>query len=129
MGMEQLPDQSHLLIVTSSLKDVMCLHTLGFHAICNQAEAVDFDKELIANLKKRFQYIVFFMDSDEPGIRANIKHSSEHRLCSMSIPLKEEAKDISDLVALKGQAYAYKVLKSIISTAIRNFNKKIILPF
>lgn len=127
--MEQLPDESHLLLITSSLKDVMCLHSLGFHAICGQNELATFSPEIITALKKRFKHIVFFMDSDEAGLRANIKQSSEHRLCSMSIPLKENAKDISDLVSMKGSEYSYKVMKKLVYGALRDAKKKSILPF
>ena len=47
-GLEQLqPEGGDLLIITKSLKDVMCLHEMGFHAIASASETTFIPEDII----------------------------------------------------------------------------------
>ena len=56
-GYNQLPNTGEHLIITSSLKDVMCLHEVGYPAIALQSEMQIPDEKLISELKERFNTI------------------------------------------------------------------------
>ena len=56
-GYNQLPNNGERLIITSSLKDVMCLYSAGYNAIAMQSEMQIPNEKLISELKQRFNTI------------------------------------------------------------------------
>lgn len=124
-GYHQLPAYGKVLTITSSLKDVMVLHEMGFPAIAFSSEGIstkgkngDFVKEIIAHLRTRFEEIVLFLDNDEPGIKYTIRISKELDLKSITLPEKSP-KDISDCVALLGMAKSKRLLKKLLSKTFK----------
>lgn len=68
-GWVQIPESGKYLIITKSLKDVMCLARFKIPAIAMQSETqVPYDY-IIDNLKNRFENIYTLMDFDYTGIR------------------------------------------------------------
>jgi len=63
-GYSQLPTKGERLIITSSLKDVMCLNAAGYHSIALQSEMEVPDEKLISKLKDRFKTIEILYDND-----------------------------------------------------------------
>lgn len=109
-----LPKSGKLLIITSSLKDVMTLYELGYTSIAPTSESTFVPDSYFEKQESRFQRIILFMDSDEAGIRANQKLSEKWGLKYIIIPLSFPAKDISDFVWRYGQEEASRLLKNII---------------
>ena len=71
-GFAQLPAVDGLLVISSSLKDGMCLHDLlGVNFLAPQTENYIFKKHIIDNLKERFDKIIVFYDNDDAGRRAS----------------------------------------------------------
>lgn len=99
-GLNQLPNNSSKLIITSSPKDVLVWKTLGFWSISPISESFNFDNELILNLKERFKKIYINYDNDEAGKLYTNKLTNKYPFL---IPFftSDEAKDISDLIELK----------------------------
>lgn len=98
-GSKQLKFGSNDLIITKSLKDVICLHEFGFSAIAPCSENSFLTQAQYLKLKNKFENIYLFYDNDLPGIRATQKIRKEFPdLKIILIPRKYECKDFSDLV-------------------------------
>ena len=63
-GYKQLPNKGERVIITSSLKDVICLHAAGYNAIAMQSEMQIPEQKLVENLKTRFKRIDVLYDND-----------------------------------------------------------------
>ena len=103
-GYKQLPDTGDLLILTSSLKDVMCLYEMGIPAIALQSEMIMPDDKLIQHLKSRFDRIAIFYDNDfdnpnNPGQAMAEKIKQKYWFSNIVIPDVYHCKDLSDYIA------------------------------
>ncbi len=67
-GVPQLPQTGDLLIVTKSMKDLMCLYELGYTAVAPCSENLFVTESQYKKLKDRFKNIILFYDNDLPGI-------------------------------------------------------------
>ena len=101
-GYEQLPETGELLIITKSLKDVMCLYEMGIPAVSPSSESTFIPNEALEVLKKRFKRILICFDRDNPGIKNMRKISLKTGLNCFLVHKKFKAKDISDAVKLNG---------------------------
>jgi hypothetical protein len=113
-GEGMLPKKGGLLIITSSLKDVMTLYELGYTAIAPTSESSFVPEKYFYKQSGRFKKIILFMDSDVPGMQSNEKLSKKWNLNYVSIPQGYGTKDISDFVKKYGQLEAIKMLYRII---------------
>lgn len=96
-GYKQLPKEGKLLVITKSMKDVMCLASFGIPAIAPNSENLFISNKMLEDLKCRFKFIVVFYDNDKPGLRNMIKIRKEHpELYYFWIPSSYGVKDISD---------------------------------
>lgn len=120
-GYKQLPKEGKLLVITKSMKDVMCLASLGIPAIAPNSENLFISDKMLNNLKTRFKYIVVFYDNDRPGLTNLIKIRKNHpELNFFWIPLKYGAKDISDFYKEKGKDETIKFLKNYLKKLNEN---------
>ncbi len=115
-GYNQLPNKSERLIITSSLKDVMCLHAAGYHSIAMQSEMQIPDEKLISELKQRFNIIEILYDNDfdktnNPGQKMAKKICDLYGFENICLPDEFKSKDPSDLVAKVG---SFNILKTIL---------------
>ena len=106
-GYNQLPNKGERLIITSSLKDVMCLHAAGYNAIAMQSEMQIPDEKLISELKNRFNTIEILYDNDfnktnNPGQTMAKKICDLYGFKNICLPKQFESKDPSDLVDTVG---------------------------
>jgi hypothetical protein len=102
-GYDQLPTKGERLIITSSLKDVLCLTGAGYCAVALQGEMEVPSEKLICELKERFQVIEILYDNDfhkekNPGQRMAKKICDLYGFNNICIPDKFKCKDPSDLV-------------------------------
>jgi hypothetical protein len=112
-GYDQLPEKGNLCIITSSLKDVMCLYEMGIPAVALQSEMQMPEESLIQELKGRFKEIALFYDNDftnvhNPGqsmakkIINKYAHSTNiysPTISNIVIPDDYQVKDLSDYIA------------------------------
>lgn len=104
LGLLQLPQVGNLLIITSSLKDVMSLYSINcrYNAIAPQSETTIISADIIEKLRKRFCTIVTLMDNDEAGLKSMIKYKELYGFNNIILSKKLGAKDPSDLIKLHG---------------------------
>jgi hypothetical protein len=105
-----LPRKGNLLIITSSLKDIMTLYEIGYTAIAPTSEVSFVPTSYFVKQKDRFERILLFMDSDKTGMEANKRLSEKWGLGYISIPISYDSKDISDLVKNYDQETAKRIL-------------------
>ena len=101
-GYEQLPKKGDLLIITKSLKDVMCLYEMGYTAISPSSESTFISDKALNQLNRRFKRILICFDRDVSGIKNMRKISLKTGLNGFLVHKKWKAKDISDAVKLNG---------------------------
>lgn len=97
-GMAQLPERGELLIITSSLKDVMVLNVLGYNAIALGGEGMRIPDSILDYLYACFDNIIIFYDNDEAGIQYAAKLSKDIGAGSIMIPTEYPTKDVSDFI-------------------------------
>lgn len=107
-GYNQLPKKGNLCIITSSLKDVMCLFKMGIPAIALQSEMQMPEEKIIKELQERFKKIALFYDNDfdnpnNPGqtmaSKIQNKYKENYSLKNIKIPENYKIKDLSDYIA------------------------------
>jgi len=121
-GYKQLPDEGDLLIITSSLKDIMCLYEMGYAAIALQSEMQMPDEKLIERLKERFKNIMILYDNDlkdpNPGQIMGNKISDTYGFKNLCIPDQYKCKDVSDLIKERGMTMASNLIKTLINEEV-----------
>lgn len=116
-GYEQLPQKGVILFITKSMKDVMCLHEMGYPAVSPSSESTFLPKDVLEQLKTRFKRIIILFDRDAAGVKRSRKLSRETGLEAMFINKKFKAKDISDAV----KANNFEEIKNWLNETIKNY--------
>lgn len=101
-GLEQLQDKGNLLIITKSLKDVMCLYEMGFNAIAASSETTFIPDDILKSLRSKWKNIVILYDRDAAGMQNARKYSKQYKMDAIFIHKKFKAKDVSDAVKANG---------------------------
>ena len=119
-GYNALDTTKDILIVTKSLKDVMCLHEMGYASIAPQAEGNRNQYEAIDTIAMSFDKVIILFDNDDTGIKGA---KSLHEYLSVDskvvfIENIDNIKDISDHV----KEYGLAVSKNLINTLINGKN-------
>tara|TARA_B100001123_G_C15337056_1_gene1033264 strand:+ start:3167 stop:4171 length:1005 start_codon:yes stop_codon:yes gene_type:complete len=116
-GMDQLDlNLSDTLIVTKSLKDVMCLNVLGYQAVAPQSENTRTQFELIKTVAHNFSRVIILFDNDEAG-----QAGAELLVNFFDYPVKNiiiqdnSTKDISDYISKYGVKNACNLIKILIN--------------
>ena len=104
-GLSQLPKSGDTLVITKSLKDVMCLDIWGIPAIAPASESCVIPADIVKDLYDRFARICILYDFDRTGV----SFANRHRKLYGFIPLfftngkfntfDYKAKDLSDFIA------------------------------
>jgi len=76
-GFAQLPENSNYLVITKSLKDVICMNEFNIPAIALHSESTMLYQPVLDNLKSRFENIVINMDYDYAGIKMMNKYKRQ----------------------------------------------------
>nr|DAL12628.1 MAG TPA_asm: DNA primase [Caudoviricetes sp.] len=114
-GYEQLPKKGDLLIITKSLKDVMCLYEMGYTAISPSSESTFIPDKVLKQLKCRFKNIIVIYDRDKAGCKNLRKITTTYRLKPLLIHKNFKAKDISDAIKLNN----FETIKNWINNEFR----------
>lgn len=99
-GFKQLPKTGDILIITKSMKDVMCLYEMGIPAISPASESTFLSERILSNLRKRFKRIIVLFDRDSAGCKNSIKIRNQYHLNTLFINKRFKAKDISDAIKM-----------------------------
>ena len=114
-GYEQLPQKGDTLIITKSMKDVMCLYKMGIPAISPSSESTFIPDKCLEEIKTRFKRILILFDRDIAGIKYLRKISKKTGLEPLLINKKFNAKDVSDAIKLNG----FETIKNWIKTELK----------
>ena len=98
-GLAELPQEGgNLLIITKSLKDVMCLYEMGFSAIAASSETTFIPDDILKSLKRKWRNIILLYDRDRTGMLKSREYSKKYGLDCIFVHKKFNAKDVSDAV-------------------------------
>lgn len=102
-GLAELPKEGgNLLIITKSLKDVMCLYEMGFNAIAASSETTFIPDDIIKLLRSKWKNIVILYDRDKTGMFKAKNYSKQYKFDAIFVHKRFKAKDISDAVKDNG---------------------------
>ena len=76
-GVRVLPKSGDHLIITKSMKDVMCLHEFGFNALAPNSENIIITKAQYNRLDVRFTNKFCLFDNDLAGVKGAKKYKRE----------------------------------------------------
>jgi len=118
-GLKQMMNNGKIIILTSSLKDVMCLYSLGYNAVALQSEMQMPTEKFIEMLKEKFETLMILYDNDydkesNPGQTMANKIIDAYNCINLVIPSHYKAKDISDFTKAYGIEEAHKLIKKLI---------------
>lgn len=119
-GYAQLPSKGDTLIITKSMKDVMCLYEMGIPAISPSSESTFIPNDILEGLKKRFKRIIILFDRDKAGVKYLRKMSLKTGLEGLLVHKKFKAKDISDAI----KANSFEEIKEWLYGEIKKQNTK-----
>ena len=98
-GLAELPEEGgNLLIITKSLKDVMCLYEMGFSAIAASSETTFIPEDILKSLRSKWKHIVILYDRDRTGMLKARDYNRRYKLDCIFVHKKFKAKDVSDAV-------------------------------
>ena len=98
-GLAELPQEGgNLLIITKSLKDVMCLYEMGFNAIAASSETTFIPEDILKSLRSKWKHIVILYDRDRTGMLKARDYNRRYKLDCIFVHKKFKAKDVSDAV-------------------------------
>ena len=98
-GLAELPKEGgNLLIITKSLKDVMCLYEMGFNAIAASSETTFIPEDILKSLQSKWKHIVILYDRDKTGMLKARDYNKRYKLDCIFVHKKFKAKDVSDAV-------------------------------
>ena len=111
-GLKQLKKEGDICVITKSMKDTMCLYSLGISAIAPNSENLFIADTILERLKSKFKYIIVLYDNDLPGIQNMRKIKKKHsELIYFYIPRHYNAKDISDFYKKYGKDKTLEFVK------------------
>lgn len=114
-GFKQLPKKGKLLVITKSMKDTMCLYSMGISSCSPNSETQFLSDSVLEELKERFEHIIVFFDNDQTGISFMNSIKRKHpELIYTWIPRKYRAKDISDFYKKYQREETIKLIKNFI---------------
>lgn len=103
-GLSELPvEGGNLLIITKSLKDVMCLYEMGFNAIAASSETTFIPDDILDSLRHKWKNVIMLYDRDKTGMLESRKYSKQYKLDALFVHKRFKAKDVSD--AVKDNSY------------------------
>lgn len=98
-GLAELPyEGGNILIITKSLKDVMCLYEMGFNAIAASSETTFIPDDIIKSLRRKWKRIIILYDRDATGMIKAREYSKQYKLHAIFVHKRFKSKDISDAV-------------------------------
>jgi len=121
-GYAQLPLMGELLIITKSLKDVMCLYEMGIPSIAPHGEGQYIDINILKELQTRFTTILSLFDNDDAGKKYTIKFYENYNIIGFTINDDFKSKDISDLIVKTNFNIAKQFMKDEIDKHKKNRN-------
>jgi hypothetical protein len=111
-GFDQLTYTKPYLVICSSLKDALCLKSIGYNieVLAPESENTIIKSHIIEHLKRKYKKIITFFDNDTAGNLAIEKYKTSYNLDGLTLPL---SKDISDSMREHGFDVVHGILKPL----------------
>lgn len=117
-GYNQLPETGEFVVMTKSMKDVMCLYEFGVPAIAPQSESAYPEEGIVESLKERFTKVFTFYDFDYAGIKMAAEINRKYDIQPIFLTngrfgtIDYGAKDFTDFVKAHGSHTAAMLVES-----------------
>lgn len=95
-GINDIPKNGELLIISKARKDRLLLNELGYNSISTNNEGSFIPKVNIMKLKSRYKRIIIYFDNDNTGIKNSQKFAEEYGI-DFIYNYKDDPKDIADI--------------------------------
>ena len=106
-------DCCNYIVITKSMKDVMCLYEFGIPAIAPNSENLFLTEAQYNRIRKKYNKCIVLYDNDLAGVSNMNKIRKQYSEISVAfIPRKYGAKDISDFRALYGKKRTIELLEN-----------------
>jgi len=120
-GLEFIPQNGNILIITKSYKDVLIWNKLGYPSIAPHSENMFLNPFDIYDLQSRYKHIYVNYDNDETGVDKSSKFTKEYNLNYFNLPKSCDCKDPFEFI-LK---YSYCELDSLFKIKLKRDNNEI----
>jgi len=121
-GIANIPKFADLLIITSSMKDILVLKLMGYPSVSPNNEMSWLSDSVWTKFQSRYKQIVLLHNTDAAGIISAARLSYYYNIPFITIPLDYNKKDPSDLLH---SIRNIEKTKSIIATQLNMlYNKK-----
>lgn len=118
-GLAELPREGgNLLIITKSLKDVMCLYEMGYYAIAASSETTFIPEDILKSLRSKWKQILILYDRDKTGVNKSRTYNKKYKLDAFFVHKKFKSKDISDAVKSNG----YIIVKKWLNETLKQYD-------
>jgi len=97
-GIANIPKYNDLLIITKSLKDIMCLRNLGYYSVAPNNEVSWLPEQVWQKFLGRYKQMFIFFDNDEAGMINAQRFSNQYGIPYFYLPIEPDVKDISDYI-------------------------------
>ena len=117
-GYDQLQYKQPHLVICSSLKDALCLKSIGYNieVIAPDSENTMIKPHVIHYLKRKYKNVITLFDNDDAGIKAVDRYYKLFNINGLVSPL---SKDISDAVRDHGVDKVHKSLKPLLINLLK----------
>jgi hypothetical protein len=117
-GIDQLKYNQPYLVICSSLKDAMCLKSIGYNveAIAPDSENSILKPLIVNHLLQKYKRVVTLFDNDEAGIKAITRYNEVYGIDGSFLSLD---KDISDAVKNFGLQKTHEHLKPLLKSILK----------
>lgn len=113
-GLKQISKKGELLIITSSMKDVLVLRILGYDAIALGGEGNNIPDKILDYLYACYDNLIVFYDNDPPGLIYGLRMAELISGGNIHIPLEYKEKDISDFIDIHRIDNTVKLMNKLI---------------
>lgn len=113
-GIANIPKHHDLLLITKSLKDIMCLRNMGYYAVAPNNEASWLPELVWQKFINRYKKIIIFFDNDDAGVSNAQRFSNQYGLPYFYLPNEDNVKDVSDYVKKYGMDKSVKLIKQLV---------------
>ena len=115
-GYKQLNKTGDLLIINKSMKDTIACRALGYDSVSPNSETTFPNEKQLEEFKQRFKHILIIFDNDKPGLHNLwLVRKKYPELNYFWIPKSLGAKDLTDLIKLKGLEEVKKLVNQFMS--------------
>tara|TARA_R110001606_G_scaffold1275_1_gene4766 strand:- start:3604 stop:4590 length:987 start_codon:yes stop_codon:yes gene_type:complete len=121
-GYDQLKFNQPYLVICSSLKDAMCLKSMGYNleVLAPDSENTMIKPHVIEYFKKKYKKVITLFDNDEAGLKAVETYANAYKINGF-VPII--CKDISDAMKLHGFDKVHQMLKPLLKETLNKENE------